>query len=230
MYSIYGKEGIQNEDFRNVIDGLCGVGITTDEKGNTKINYIGDTFFSSISSTINDIEKMKNNSLKEYEDYLKGFVKSESLKDTKFKFDVPTLTALRNKLCEIYNSKSITNIERPISADIISSLISLTARSQKNSKPGRVAQGKTPDVNKLGTEIYYFNELSKFLGILHTFVTDNRLGYKEDCVTAINDAKKENGGIAVMFKAIKAVAQGDNNSKSQGIFIPEIIKAGSDVK
>lgn len=226
-YSIFGKDGIQSEDFKNVIDGLCGVGIVSQKDGNTKVNYIGELFYTALSSIVNDIEKMKNNAIKDYENYLKSHIKAEYLKDSKFKFDVPTLVALRNKFTEISGNGEISQIERPISEDLIDSLIQLLSKSQKNSKPNREPLGTVPEINKLAAEITYFNEVSRLVGVLHEFVSDARRGYKDNSINAINNAKKENGGIAVMFKGLKAMAV---TGKADGLLIPDIVKAGCEKK
>jgi len=115
-YLCFGKAGIASDNFRNVINGLCGLGLrrAKEKEGDEVIKTkIGKEYFDAINVAVNDIEKMKNNRLPEFESFYKDVLKNNKTLET------PQLQAIINKTNELYEDKDLQAIERPIDPDIV---------------------------------------------------------------------------------------------------------------
>lgn len=118
----FGKSGITGKNFKNAIDGLCGIGLTKDPKSSeVKMNLIGGEIFSQIQSVVNDIEKMKNDKLPHYVDFFR-----EVLDKGKKDMDNSLIQSIINKVNELNVDPDLETISRPIDPTIISDLYNLT--------------------------------------------------------------------------------------------------------
>jgi hypothetical protein len=99
-YKCFGKPGIQSDNFRTMINGLCGVGVTKETKGSqtvTKTHKIGPDFFDSLSRTAVELDKLASSKLPEYIEYFQNIVTSSKGDKKKASFDTPELNAIKNK-------------------------------------------------------------------------------------------------------------------------------------
>lgn len=119
-YLCFGKSGIESDIYRNSVDGLCGIGVKRDSKGEVKTTKIGKEFVDTMCQIVNDIEKMNNSKVREYEKFFTEVTKSEEGKKTKYAD--PQLGAINNKIKELLNDKNLKNVSRPIDGMIIASL------------------------------------------------------------------------------------------------------------
>ena len=120
-YLCFGKSGIESDIYRNSVDGLCGIGVKRDSKGEVKTTKIGKEFVDTMCQIVNDIEKMNNSKVREYEKFFTDITKSED-GSKKIKYTDPQLGAINNKVKELLNDKNLKNVSRPIDGVLISSL------------------------------------------------------------------------------------------------------------
>lgn len=130
-YLCFGKSGISSDNYRNSIDGLCGIGVSRDtssRSGDIKITKIGDEFYNFMQKIVNDIAKLDNSKLPVYEKFFKDVVADESKKS----LTSPEVVAIGNKISELNRDKEIENIERPIDPDLISKIGKIISTTAKN--------------------------------------------------------------------------------------------------
>ena len=117
------KSGIESDIYRNSVDGLCGIGVKRDSKGEVKTTKIGKEFVDTMCQIVNDIEKMNNSKVREYEKFFTEILNPDKTEGgKKVKYTDPQLGALGNKLKELLNDQNLKNVSRPIDGAIISSL------------------------------------------------------------------------------------------------------------
>ena len=122
-YLCFGKSGIESDIYRNSVDGLCGIGVKRDSKGEVKTTKIGKEFVDTMCQIVNDIEKMNNSKVREYEKFFTEILNPDKTEGgKKVKYTDPQLGALGNKLKELLNDQNLKNVSRPIDGAIISSL------------------------------------------------------------------------------------------------------------
>lgn len=127
VYQCFGKEGISSDLYKNIIDGLCGIGVSRNKKATNgddiKITRVGKDFQDYMIKVINDVEKLNNDRLSEFEDYFKDIAKTTKV------FTDPELQAITNKMEELLNSKDIEKIERPINQETINPLLACITKT-----------------------------------------------------------------------------------------------------
>ena len=195
-YMCFGKAGISSENYKKAINGLVGYGTTRDSKGEVKMNEVGGEYFTNMQLAVNEIEKMKNNSLPKYEKFFKEIIKSESSKDkSKKEFSHEEIIALINKLEELKRDKSVENIERPIDPDVIKNIYLILKTTGNNLFPDRITTAEgisaTLPPEKISGIINKWNSLVDLTRTFNSIMEDTKYGY--------NDASKQNFAVLVKF-------------------------------
>ena len=130
-YLCFGKAGIQSDNFKQMINGLVGIGLSKETKGSNihiKTNKIGSEFYTSLCQISVELDKLSSTILPEYVSYFTGMVNNVNnkgrAKDEIGKFSMPELQALRNKLEEMCSDKRLANVEKPLEDELLSKLSS----------------------------------------------------------------------------------------------------------
>lgn len=121
-YLCFGKAGIESDIYRNSVDGLCGIGVKRDSKGEVKTTKIGKEFVDTMCQIVNDIEKMNNSKVREYEKFFTEILNPDKAANGKIKYTDPQLGALSNKFKELLNDQNLKNVSRPIDGAVLSGL------------------------------------------------------------------------------------------------------------
>lgn len=195
MFKCFGKAGITSDNYRNMIDGLCGFGISRDPKTkDVKKNYIGKDYYDSMVNIINDIEKMKNSKLPEYEKFFK------TVTDNKKKFEVSDIQAIINKISELRSDKDLSNIERPIDPAMIETLCKILKDSGKEVSKIKVSSNEKM-TDKITSESFigyvtYWNTVAELATDLQSLISDSKMNYKGNTVMIVKDTQEDlrNGG------------------------------------
>lgn len=222
MYLCFGKAGITSDNYRNMIDGLCGIGVNSkkDRNGNmeTKTNLISKEIYDMMLSTVNDIEKMSNSKLTEYENFFNSLV-TEKL------FDVPKMQAIINKIEELRNDKGVENIDRPIDPDTIKSICKIIKSTGSNIQKVKLDSSVAKVSDVISTESFIsmatqWNTIADLITNVKNLVTGLNTGYKDDTKSevqkTIDDLK--NGGFKL--RSVRKLITVDD--PSLGSIIPEI--------
>ena len=128
-YISFGEEGIKSDNFKQMINGLCGIGLTKEKKSSTiniKTNKIGQEFYISLSQVATELSKLSSDALPEYVNYFSGVIKGVKSKDRpkneQGKFSNAELNALKNKIEAMNGDSKLDKLKKPLEADLITEL------------------------------------------------------------------------------------------------------------
>lgn len=143
-YLCFGKEGINSENFRMAIDGLCGVGLKyarqvnqnrrggQDEDVEVTTVHVGEFFHNSLRTAANDCEKLGNALFEEYADYFRDWLEgSKKWKGNTNYVIVPEVNAAVNKIGELNKIPELQSIERPVEENVLREIMITVAESIK---------------------------------------------------------------------------------------------------
>jgi MoxR-like ATPase len=177
-YQCFGKPGINSNNFKNSIIGLCGCGVVKNEKrsGDVKLNkQIWQDFFTRINSAVSEFEKLNNNKLSEYEQFFRTYENKASMSDAE-------INALFNKLEELNRDTEIANIERPVDAELINKICdslkstALTLKGKKIATGGHIEDSITCE--DLMKRVITWNHIADVFCSINALVRDANRKYE----------------------------------------------------
>lgn len=200
-YQCFGCEGIKSDNFMKSINGLCGIGVSKDPSshrftGDIKLNHIGTKFQQAIISSLQDIEKMNNTALPEYEEFFVSAIKGKK------QFTDEEVVALKSKIGTMLIDNRLKNIERPIDNGLVSQFIkAITETSLSLIKPLQAVNTTSPEnidkvitPEQLGGLITRWNTVAELINKFSDVVKDPKFAYmskeKTELVSAIRDLSK----------------------------------------
>jgi hypothetical protein len=236
VYQCFGKEGISSNLYKNVIDGLCGIGVSRNSKKATTngddivITRVGKDIQDYMIKVINDVEKLNNDKLSEYEDYLQ-----KAAKTTKVLTD-PELQALSNKIDEILRDKDLENIERPINPETIKPVFNcitktgsfLVEKFESKVKVGEADGSDKEDIFKkfditpeaFAAKIVTWNRVKDCINGLKSLIEKPEKSYESDIKKNLNDTLTKLRQTEYKLKMFRKYAI--NFSPAVAKLIPEI--------
>lgn len=200
----FGKAGITSDNYRNMIDGLVGYGISRDSKTkDVKKNYIGKDYYDSMVNIINEIEKMKNDKLPEYEKFF------NTVTDKKKKFDVSDMQAIINKISEMRSDKDLKNIERPIDPAMVEKLCSITKASGKDVANIKISSSEHM-LDKISSETFmgyvtYWNVVADLITSIQGAVSDQKANYKGNTINCVKDTQSELRACGFKLRSLRKI-------------------------
>ena len=229
-YICFGKEGINSDNFRMAIDGLCGVGLryNKQDKGgrnNEDVDvvtvHVGNFFHNSLRSAANDCEKLGNALFEEYSEYFRGWLEaSKKWKGNSDYVIVPEVNAAINKIGELNKIRELKNIERPIDETILKDIMnsvseivnakigdmkSRTVNNFNHSKDDSDKQDFPAD--KLMGVVTELNTTVDLFECIASLIKDKDRGYSESVLKVYNqitnsDLTSSMGHIKIMIKLL----------------------------
>ena len=182
-YLNFGKAGLTSNNFRKMVDGLVGIGLTRNSQGEVAKNRLTDVWMKNFRDVVNDIEKMNNKTLPGYIDFL-----SKIIKDKKT-LEVSDMNAIINKFKEIKSDQSISNIERPIDPAIIQKLCGVLKDS--SSSATKIKVNRSEDLKKQLPKakfhgiVSYWNYVVDTMNSIVNLVNDESRNYTEATKTYV---------------------------------------------
>ena len=225
-FKCFGKAGITSDNYRNMIDGLCGIGLSRDQKGKNVIKTpVSKEFYDCMVNIVNDIEKMKNSKLPGYTKFFNDIVNGKEKSDGKFDtFKVPEMQAVINKLNELKSDKELKSIERPIDPECISKLCKISRDSGINATKIKVNQtGRFLDQMSVETftgYVTYWNTLTDLMTSLRELVSDNSKGYKSETTSVLNTTQEDLRTAGFKLRSIKKIILQED--PALGNIIPDV--------
>ena len=228
FYECFGKAGITSDNYKNAIDGLCGIGISRDKKTkDVKTSRIGAESYNSMQTTINEIETMKNDKLPKYEKFFINVItsKDESGKTVeKTMFTPEEIVAIVNKVKELKADKDIQTIERPIDPQVVDKVCSITKNSgsslfkQRVSTTDKISE-KIP-VEKLAGLVNTWNSIADLIVLIDDVVNDGKFGYKDATIKVVQDTNTSLRSVGFKLRSLKKMLGIENPALEK--LIPEI--------
>jgi hypothetical protein len=217
-YRCFGLDGIKSSNFKNMIEGLVGIGLSRSSKnGDVQANIVTDRYADYIVKSVNDVEALNNSKVAEYSEYfntvLKMTGKSKSTKKVILTHE--EVIALGNKVQELMNDKSVSNIERPIESSLLQKLSTSLKDTQADCMHSiNKAAGASADVTDLSKVDIEPGELAKVItrwnavtAVAMTctkLVKDSSRGYEKNTITKmesdIDDFRKSNFRLKYLYK------------------------------
>lgn len=230
-YLCFGKAGISSANYRNSIDGLCGVGVNRDSKTrDVKINPVGADYFSTMQVTVNEIEKLKNTTLPLYEEFFNNVLKDDK-GNTKITFTKEEIIAIGNKLQELKNDKELASISRPIGEVVFTSIcenISTVATKLANIKTTGAKVTEIP-LETVSGSVMVWNAIADTMTLANDIVFNSGFGYDKSkmpaVITKINDNLRESG---FKLKSVKRIILSKNPEAESLIPAIKSIKTKND--
>lgn len=218
-FKCFGKSGITSDNYRNMIDGLCGIGISRDPKTKNLIKTpISKDFYDTMVNIVNDIEKMKNDKLPKYTKFFNEII------DGKKKLEVPEMQAIINKLSELKSDKDLEQIERPIDPACIEKLFKLSKDSGSSITKIKVSTtdkflDKVPVETFIGY-VSYWNTISDLMTSIQSLITDSSKGYKDDILALLKNTQEDLRTSGFKLRSIRKIILQED--PSMGSMVPDI--------
>lgn len=216
-YMCFGKDGIMSDNYKRAIDGLVGYGTTRDGKqGEVKMNHVGPEYFTNMQLAVNEIEKMKNDSLPKYEKFFNNIIKKESegkKKENKSVFTKEEVIAINNKLTELKNDKELQKIERPINVDVLRSMFEILKNTghgvfpEKISSAGNISATIPPE--KVATYVVQWNSIVDLVDNIDSILKESRFGYDDSIVQDFGLTTKALRGIGWKLRSLRRLIAGE---------------------
>lgn len=202
-YICFGKAGITSSNYRNSVDGLCGIGVSRVKGGDVKTTKIGKEFVDVMAQVVNDIEKMNNSKLKEYEAF---FTNMANVVNTSSKiYSDPDLGAIANKLKELNNDKELKNVSRPIEGSLISNICEGLKKTADSVNKIKAASSdsllKTISADKFIKNIVTWNMITDVLSSL-TIVVKN-MDYPDTVKSTIRTTSQDLRSVCFKLRGLR---------------------------
>lgn len=219
----FGKAGISSKTFLNMIDGLCGAGLVMDKKTKEpKMNLIGKEIHTQIITTVNEVEKMKNNKLPHYVEFFSDVI-SKGKKSKSF--DSALIQSLINKVNELSKDPDIENISNPIESAVLEELYEFSKNSISDVFGNLVLDPSTNVKDSMSVEdaakfVISWNLVSELLTSLGNVVTDGKFKYNKTATDKFKSQIKRFNPYRLKVTSIRNYFV--LSDKSLGSIIPEI--------
>ena len=220
-YLCFGKSGITSKNFRNAVEGLCGIGITRPKgSSDVKISKVGKAYYDALCQTANELEKLDNDKLPEY---TKFFI---NLTSKKAALEMEEFNALTNKIQELQRDEDLKSIDKPIDPNVVSDMCS-KAKSSAN----KCCDVKVSTTEHLSTKysetsivdmVVKFNTIIKFLNTIYALVADTERHYDPSTVGDVDKAMEAAKNVGFKIQAVKKIMCSEN--PGFGSAIPNIEK------
>lgn len=185
-YRCFGKAGITSDNYKNMITGLVGLGIIRNStNGDVDKKDVTGDFYNAMVTVTNEIEKMNNTKLPEYEKFFRDIVSTADAKNNPL-FEASELNAIINKIKELKADKELNGVERPIDPKLIECVCGLLEKSVKEISDikvkGTADVVTTIPIEKLNGYVAFYLCLNKAAGEIKSLIGSKDRGYKEDTV------------------------------------------------
>lgn len=219
VFKCFGKAGITSDNYRNMIDGLCGIGVSRDKKTkDVKKTYIGKEYYDCMVNIVNDIEKMKNDRLPQYERFF------QEVTGEKSSFEVADMQAIINKISELKADKELENIERPIDPELVEKLCTIAKNSGGSLTKIKIVSGEKL-TNLVSAEAFmghvsYWNTIADLMTSIETLVGDAKTNYKSNTMAVVRDAQDNLRNIGFKLRSVRKILI--NEDPALGSLVPNI--------
>ena len=222
-YQCFGKAGLQSDVFRSLLEGLVGLALKRDKKtGDVKKKQVGGEYFSFLQQVANDIEKLKNTKLPEYEKFFVSVLKDKSEKAS---FKIPEMQAAINKLKEIEKDPELVQIERPVPVELMKKMCDVLDRTSlsicnelKLSTTSRILDVISSE--ELINKVVEWNKVAELDTCLLNIACKKELGYPEDGIQYVKNITEKIKKTSFKLRSIRKMVI--HEDKSFGELIPEV--------
>ena len=215
-YICFGTEGLNSTNFWNMIHGLVGIAMSRNKDNGEDVekNIVTDRYYEALCRAGQEIERLNNDKLPKYTEFF-----DKSVDDLKKNgvFDIGDLAALRNKIEEMHNDKSVSDIERPMAPataeKIYIGLIETFSKSVMKYYSNLVSQAGVEDsivalsahVNpeEYISHVEIWNKVADVASSINKLFKDSRLGYDLNMTRDISKHSERLSKLSYKLRMIK---------------------------
>lgn len=125
-YFNFGKSGIKSNNFRMMIEGLCGLALYRNDSGEVIRTKVADRYYQSLLQTLSSIDKIQNSKIQIYEEFFNHIVKND-----KTELSQEEIMAILGKFAELSNDNEVRDISKPLDDKIVSGLCNLIRHNSR---------------------------------------------------------------------------------------------------
>lgn len=223
-YLNFGKAGLLSDNFKKVIHGTVGLALSRGKDGELKKTIVTDRYYAAISDAANDIEKMNNDKLPEYQNFFNEILDP----DEKASISTADMGLVTKKIHDMLEDKDLAKLDRPVEPSIVQILVHNTLNTLKNNKYDGVNYDNTSDLQKdvqINPDRYIsyvttWNTAAELMGELNNLVKDQKKKYSNDTKQVMNKAFKDCHEYVYNLKLIKKIITRTNKALAE--MVPEI--------
>lgn len=210
FYVCFGKAGITSDVYQEMVYGLVGLSLSREtsgeRKGELKKSYVTKEYVDQMVDVVNDIEKMSNSKLPEYEAFFAECIaKGKS-------FDVPTMNAMINKINELAGDREMANIARPIDPSMVQQIGDRLVKSSDKFVKYKVDTNPNSDSfscsitpEQFAGDVAHWNIISSLMTEYSKLINEPSRGYDEDTKTYLRDTATKLRRAAFKLKTIQKI-------------------------
>lgn len=215
-YLCFGKAGLLSDNFKAMIHGTVGLALSRDKNGELKRTIVTDRYYSAISDAADDIERLNNNKIPEYNEFFSSILGSVVAAG---KMSVADMNLITKKIQEIEFDQEVANIDRPIQEEFIQNIMdNLVTSLQKNYRYTNLNFTSADQLNEVVKEnpdryveyINVWNTARDLIQEVKSIVNRPERKYNQEIKKNVSDAIKECSDTYQQLKIIRRIIQKTN--------------------
>lgn len=223
-YLNFGKAGLLSDNFKKIIHGTVGLALSRGKDGEIKKTIVTDRYYAAIADAANDIEKMNNDKLPEYQTFFNEILD----RDEKASISTADMGLVTKKIHDMLEDKDLSKLDRPVEPGIVQILVHNLLNTLKNNKYDGVNYDNTADLQKdvqINPDRYInyvttWNTAAELMGELNSLVKDQKKKYSNDTKQVMNKALKDCHEYVYNLKLIRKIITRTNKALAE--MVPEI--------
>ena len=244
-YTSFGKEGLSCPAYRLMVQGLCGIGLSRDASSkNVIVSDVDKDYYNQIGLVIEEIEKLKNTAVPEYNKFFNQMLGRMPLEDgttlplgEKVIYTDAQINSITNKISEMVKDPKMNGISRPIDQDVLISLCNVVSHnSETNSKAITIRSSEagvgdpTKDiaVEEFLARIVSWNYLNDLAVEIKNLVESESLGYSDPIKDKLKSIKRVLTRNHQILKTVDRLFK--TNRPDEAALLPEIHTSSIDIK
>lgn len=208
-YVCFGKAGITSDNYKNMVYGLVGLALSRNKNtGDIIKTKVASEYYDSMAQIINDIEKMNNNRLPEYEEFFnKVFVNDSTV------LTGPELNAVINKLKELRADKGLKDIERPIDQALAQRIGNCLVKSSQKIVKYKIDPSADIDkacpvtVEQYAGDVAYWNLISDTVTEFSAIIEDPARNYSPEIKSSLENIQSKLRKALFKIKTIRKLLE-----------------------
>ena len=221
-YIAFGSAGINSDNYKSMMYGLIGMGLKRSGNGEVIKTNIVDDYVRAMIDVVNDVEKMNNNKIPEYEKFYRDIINSAA----DGKLDIAAMNASSNKIREMIDDPDVKGIDRPMDPGIVQQFCEIFRTSGKKLVSGYKIDPSGENVanvvvEKFAGDINYWNNLATLMVSLKALVSNTKFSYDSSIKTDIKNTQSELRKISFKLKTVRK-SYLNNDDKALAEIVPEV--------
>lgn len=209
-YLNFGKPGLLSDNFRKVIHGTVGLALSRGKDDELKKTIVTDRYYKVIADAANDIEKMNNDKLPEYQAFFNDLVKPGDGAELK----PDEMVLVTKKIQDMLKDRDLARLDRPLDPTLVKAI---TKNILNTLKKYRYEVAEFEEINDINKEVSVdpqryisyvttWNTAADLINELDSLVKDSAKKYsdstKETMTDTLRKCKEHIYGLKLVKKAV----------------------------